>query len=390
MYIFKLAFRNLLGAGLRTWLNTFILSISFVIIIAAQGLYQGMSDQMKRTSIDGWYGGGQYWQATYDPYDPLTLDDAHGVLPDALRELTRSGQAAPVLFRQATLYPKGRVVNITLKGIPPEQTILQLPSAVLQQNSSGIPALIGDDMSRSSGLKEGDTVMLRWRDAHGAFDAVEITIAGVMRTDTAEIDAGQVWIALDSMQRLMDLPDESTIVILAQGLNYAENFDGWNFQSQYDLLADLRGMMFSQYMEGGVMYAVFLFMAMLGIFDTQILALFRRRKEMGTMLALGITKSGLIRLFTLEGALHSVLAGALAAVYGTPFLLWFNKVGYAMPDAYSELGMSMGNVLYPTFTPGLIGGTSLLIFTLTAIVSYLPARRISKLTPTEALRGKME
>jgi hypothetical protein len=45
MIIPKLALRNLLGAGLRTWLNVVVLSLSFVLIIWLQGLYKGMGDQ---------------------------------------------------------------------------------------------------------------------------------------------------------------------------------------------------------------------------------------------------------------------------------------------------------------------------------------------------------
>ncbi|MCK7489841.1 MAG: hypothetical protein MZU79_06145 [Anaerotruncus sp.] len=41
MTILKLALKNLLGAGLRTWLNVFVLSLSFVLIIFSQGLLEG-------------------------------------------------------------------------------------------------------------------------------------------------------------------------------------------------------------------------------------------------------------------------------------------------------------------------------------------------------------
>ena len=40
MLIFKLAYRNLVGAGLRTWLNAFVLSLAYVIIIWHSGLEQ--------------------------------------------------------------------------------------------------------------------------------------------------------------------------------------------------------------------------------------------------------------------------------------------------------------------------------------------------------------
>jgi ABC-type antimicrobial peptide transport system permease subunit len=54
-----------------------------------------------------------------------------------------------------------------------------------------------------------------------------------------------------------------------------------------------------------------------------------------------------------------------------------------------QFGLALDNTIYPVFTPGIIAGTTILIFALTALVSYLPCRRIAKLTPTDALRGKI-
>jgi ABC-type lipoprotein release transport system permease subunit len=393
MPLLKLAWRNLLGAGLRAWLNVFILSLSFVIIIGCQGLYKGMSEQMLRLGIDGYYGGGQYWRANYDPFDTLTLDDAHGRLPDALQKMAAAGQAAPVLKRQATLYPPNRVLNITLNGIKTEQTVVDLPTKLLQKTGYALPAIIGDAMAKSSGLKKGDTAVLRWRDARGAYDADEIEIVEVLNTHVNAIDQGQVWIPLDQLQKMTGLRGEATLIITAQNsarpqLDPAAD-KNWPFKDQHFLTADERNMMSAEYIEGGIMYAVFLFLAMLGIFDTQILAIYHRVKEMGTMLALGITKADLIRVFTLEGTLYSVLAAALAFIYGTPLLLWFARVGFSLGDTYDQMGLALGNTLYPVYTPGIVLGTAAFIIALTALVSYIPCRRIAKLTPTDALRGKI-
>ena len=116
MLLPTLALRNLLGAGLRTWLNVVALSFSFVAIIFLQGMYDGMNEQAVHASLGALYGGGQYWHERYDPYDPLTLPDAHGPLPASLEALIRSRQATPILIRQATIYPGGRFRGILLKG----------------------------------------------------------------------------------------------------------------------------------------------------------------------------------------------------------------------------------------------------------------------------------
>jgi ABC-type antimicrobial peptide transport system permease subunit len=129
---------------------------------------------------------------------------------------------------------------------------------------------------------------------------------------------------------------------------------------------------------------------MLAIFDTQVLSIFRRQREIGTYIALGYTRSSVVGLFTVEGAMHAILAALLAAVYGLPFLIWQAKAGWTMPVDTSEFGMAIAQTLYPVYSLGLVVGTVLVVLIVTTIVSYWPARKIAKMNPTEALRGKIQ
>jgi ABC-type antimicrobial peptide transport system permease subunit len=56
----------------------------------------------------------------------------------------------------------------------------------------------------------------------------------------------------------------------------------------------------------------------------------------------------------------------------------------------SEFGMSVAPVMYPIYSMGLILSTTLIVLLTTSVVSYWPARRIAKMNPTEALRGKIQ
>jgi ABC-type antimicrobial peptide transport system permease subunit len=129
---------------------------------------------------------------------------------------------------------------------------------------------------------------------------------------------------------------------------------------------------------------------MLAIFDTQVLSIFRRQKEIGTYVALAYTRREVVGLFTVEGAMHSILAALVGAVYGIPFLGWQAKAGWTMPMDVSEFGMAMAQTLYPVYSLGLILTTVLIIVLATSIVSYMPSRKIAKMNPTEALRGKIQ
>jgi len=389
MLLPTLALRNLLGAGLRTWLNVVALSFSFVAIIFLQGMYDGMNQQAEHASVGALYGGGQYWHARYDPYDPLTLPDAHGPLPASLEALVRSRQATPILIRQATIYPGGRFRGILLKGIAPDQNILTLPTAALRAGAGTIPALIGARMARSTGLGLGDAVTVRWRDVHGTFDAADLTIARVMRTTVPEVDNDQIWIPLEALRRLTDMPGQATLVVLKPGARPAGMAAGWLLRDAAYLLKDIRTLIRYKSIGGSVLYLLLLFLAMLAIFDTQVLSVFRRRREIGTLMALGMTRTRVIGLFTLEGALHGGLAALLAAAYGGPLLVFVALKGYGVPQGTDSFGLAIGERIFPMYSAGLVGGTTLLVLLVTTIVSFLPTRRIAKLKPTDALRGRM-
>jgi ABC-type lipoprotein release transport system permease subunit len=202
MIIPRLALRNLLGAGLRTWLNVVVLSFSFVIIIWMQGLYDGMGDQARVATIDAEYGGGQYWQEKYDPFDPLTIQDAHAVIPKSLQTQIDKGLATPILISQATIYPEGRLYTIQMKGIDPAQSVVNLPTHFLDQEGEDLPALIGTRMAKNTGLKIGDTVTVRWRDVQGTFDARDAKIVQIMKTMVPSVDQAQIWVPLDKLQSL--------------------------------------------------------------------------------------------------------------------------------------------------------------------------------------------
>ncbi len=136
MIALKLAYRNLMGAGLRTLLIVFVLSLAYVLIIYMNGLYQGWDRQARIETVAWEVAQGQYWQDNYDPYDAITLEDAHASIPDQLKSLAAEGLAAPILITQATIYPEGRMMGVMLRGIDTRQDILSLPTNKLNPGPS--------------------------------------------------------------------------------------------------------------------------------------------------------------------------------------------------------------------------------------------------------------
>ena len=154
-----LAYKNLMGAGLRTWLNVIVLSFAFVVIIFYNGMIDGWNEQAMRENI-AWEG--------------------------SQKDLT------PILIRQASIYPGGRVMSVSLKGIPADQNAVKLPTRLLTESTADLPVLIGKRMASSAKLKLGDEVLIQWRDKNGTFDAANMTIAAIFDTNVGTVDSGQI------------------------------------------------------------------------------------------------------------------------------------------------------------------------------------------------------
>lgn len=388
--LFRLAWRNLVGAGMRTVLNVAVLSFTFVAIVGTLGLLEGFNRQTSTALIEGEYGGGQYRHPAYDPLDPLSLPDAHGTVPDVVERQIRSGGATAVLVIPGTMYPGGRLRSVVIKGIDPAQRLLDMPTHVLAAaaDDTEMPALIGTRMARATGLKAGDIVTLQWKDARGTLDARDARIADVMHTTVPSIDVNQVWVPLATLRRLAAMPGEASLAVVAQTAAPAGG-SAWPFSSADDLLTDVRQLIQSKAAGSAIVYLLLLFLSMLAIFDTQVLAIFRRRREIGTLVALGMTRRRVIRLFTIEGALHGVLAVIAGTLWGAPLLWWFSVKGWELSSLADDYGFALGSTLYPYYSPRLVVVTMAVLLAVTAAVSYLPTRKIAVLEPTDALRGRL-
>ncbi|MBT4497785.1 MAG: FtsX-like permease family protein, partial [Gemmatimonadetes bacterium] len=330
------------------------------------------------------------WQENYDPYDPFSFEDSHARLADATERAVAAGKLTPVLISPATMYPEGRIQNVLLKGIDPGQEIIALPSSRLVAEKDEIPAMIGERSAENNKLAIGDYVMVRWRDVNGTFDAAEVRIAHIFKTNVPTLDMGVLWIPLQKHREMMQLEGEATILVTDQKTGFDGSIIGWDFKDHYFLLTDIREMIKMKSIGGSLFFVILMSLAMLAIFDTQVLSIFRRQKEIGTHIALGMTQRQVIGLFTVEGALHSVLAAILAAIYGVPLLAYQASIGWTMPAGSDDFGMTIAETIYPAYSVGLVLGTTLIVLTTTTIVSYLPSRRIAKMKPTDAIRGKIQ
>ena len=388
--LFKIALKNLLGAKLRTWLNVFVTALSFFMIILFSAMYDGMLQHAKQVTMDTEIAGGAYWHPEYDPLDPLTFEDAHSVPPAAVQALVGEKKAFPVLVSQASIYPGGRIMPAIMKGIPPGQNIVNMPTDALSGHEEiALPVLIGKGMASDTKLEVGDVFTIRWLDADRTYDANEGTVVHIMDTENFKLDMGHIWIPLNKAQAMLAMEGEATYVTYEKGVPPVQNKGDWIPRDINYLVQDMEAIIEADKPGAQVMYMVLLALAAMGIFNAQVLSIFRRGREIGTLMAIGMTRSRVVGLFTLEGGLNAVLSAVVTLIVFGPILWYFGVYGIPLPLDYSEMGLIIAKRLIPVYTIGLVVSTTILVSIIVLIVSYIPSRRIARMKPTDALRGKV-
>jgi len=390
--LFKIAIKNLLGAKLRTWLNVFVTALSFFMIILFSAMYDGMREHAKQVTIDTEIAGGAYWHPEYDPLDPMTFEDAHSIIPRDLKLLVDQKKAVPVLVSQASIYPNGRIMPVIMKGITPEQNIVNMPTQMLVGHEEvTIPVLIGRGMAKDANLEVGDAFTIRWLDADRTYDADEGTVVHIMDTENFKLDMGHIWVPLKKAQTMLAMEEEATYVTYAEGLSVVKNKHDWIPRDVKYLIRDMEALIKADEPNAAIMYIILLCFAAMGIFNAQVLSIFRRGREIGTLMALGMTRTRVVGLFTLEGGLNAFLAAIMTVILFGPLLWYFGNNGIWLGVDYSDgaMGIILEKYLIPVYSVGLVVTTTIIVSIIVLIVSYLPSRRIARMKPTDALRGKV-
>lgn len=124
-----------------------------------------------------------------------------------------------------------------------------------------------------------------------------------------------------------------------------------------------------------VFAGIAIFTAIFGVVNTQLMSVLERTREIGIMKALGLSRNGVLLMFSIEAGWIGLIGSVIGTLIAVPFALILGSIG------------SSASFSVPITIPNFL----LVVLVLVAIAmlsGLLPARRASKLDPVEALRNE--
>jgi putative ABC transport system permease protein len=340
------------------------------------------------------------------PFDAYSRENlVHG--SGLIHELeSRSGEfglirVAPYLHARGTAIASNRSTPAVVLGIVPEkepELFRALPPKT-GKALSGAPdeVYVGEPVARILRLSVGDSVSLLIQTPQGAMNSLDAVVCGVFRKGAPWYD-NTFFIPLEAARKLEDSAEAVTnIKIRVKGSHRSLEriraaLNGWipsiSPGAAVESVEEAGRFSYSiiQANEASLaILSIFLFLAAsVGIVNAMLMSVHERTREIGTIRAMGLRRSGVVRLFLLEGLALGIAAAVLGVLWGGTLVLYWGSVGIRM-NTITLAWLAGGDFLYPRLEALSVLRAAFAIIAMSTIAAIYPAYAASRLEPREAL-----
>lgn len=160
---------------------------------------------------------------------------------------------------------------------------------------------------------------------------------------------------------------------------------GYYVTSAEDMIKDINKGFLIMKIVLGIIGGIALFVALIGIMNSMLMAVLERTKEIGILASLGASRRTISRLFLVEAAWLGLI-GALAGIAGAYLIGKLIVTGFRTYASVRNMDQSAVPPIVFSISWMLTAATIIGAVVVTLIAGWLPARRAAKQDPVKALR----
>lgn len=401
----NLAWRNLWRSKKRTLIASSSVFFAVFLALLMRSMQNGYYDYMIDASVRTYTGyiqvhGKDYWEKR-SLEETMTLDEAALARVRHVPGVTHTVRR----FETFALIARGRVTKVAqVAGIEPaaENELTHLKSKLVKgtfidDSSRGI--ILAQGLAELLDADVGDTVVIYGQGFRGVTAAELVPVQGIVKFPIPAQNKAFSFISIPYAQWIFGA--ENRLTSLSIMIDSPKKLDKTSahvkglFDDRYEVMTwkeltpELVQAIQIDNAQGIIMLGILYLVIAFGIFGTVMMMTAERSKEFGILISIGMKKSHLFLVTTLETVFISLIGVGAGALVSFPVILYF--VGHPIPltGEYAEAILAYGfdPILPFALNAGMFFAQLWTVLVIALLSAGYPINFIRKLRPVEAVRG---
>ena len=407
MLLLKLAWRNVWRNRRRTLLVVLAMGMMLSFLVMYDGMILGFESAVYGNAIKLSGGNVQIraegYEDSYSPNPMLPMGNGLDAVAAAeglsnVDAVLRHANTGGLVSNREGIFP------VSIYGIEPEKESTVSPvfqeeflfdGRMLTSTDEDV-VFIGKGLADAMDVGVDDRITMSGKSSHEEMRQRTMTVVGIYDVNLASLERQGLYISLGEAQRLYELGDNVTEVIIyaevtgketpiVEALN--ESLSGYEITTWHTAIPELSS---TVEMKNAVMTGfsvVILGIASIGLFNILLMAIYERTQEIGLLGAIGLKPRQIALLFLYEGIMIG-LVGAVAGLvmgFGITSIIGIFGINYGFAVDMVDYMALMGTHIYPAFDFKLTLQRAGLLALISAIASLYPAIEASRREPADAL-----
>ncbi|MDX9882528.1 MAG: FtsX-like permease family protein [Prolixibacteraceae bacterium] len=310
---------------------------------------------------------------------------------------------SPRIVVQSMIASSETGTGVRIMGIDPEKekTVTNLYTKVMEgdyfESVSRNPVLIGKKLAKKLKVKLHSKLVITLQDAEGHIVGGAFRVCGIYNASNGMFEEMNVFVRNTDLARLaaLDQTVAHEIVVHLKEPQKLEmhtstlltKYSGLDVQNWKQLTPELGyineiGNMYTY------MFVVIILLALgFGIVNTMLMVVLERVKELGMLMAVGMSKARVFWMLMLETVLLTLTGGAAGILLGlgVTYATMKNGIDLSMYATGME-DWGYTTHIFPTVETEMVAVISILVIVTGILASIYPARKALKYNPAEAIR----
>lgn len=411
MKLNTMAWRTLTRNRRRTLITSFSVAFGIFLAVTFTGSGDYSYTNMIDTSAVMGLGYVTVEAAGYNDKPSLSrwFPDADGIsaTADGLSEVTG---AYPRIMGQAMFATGSKSVGGMFLAIDPAVETPQhnffLRSIVegkLFEETDGRGVLIGVEMAEKLNIRPGKKMIITVTDKEGQLASELLRVSGLFKTGDYSADSGIVLLPLDRVRRILGYgTDGATLVALyvddqrqvrklrQQVAAVLPESSELEVLTWHKTQPDVSGLIAVDRLFNYLLQLLVGLVIAAGIMNTMLMSVLERTRELGIMMALGLTPGQVVRLVLVESFWLGCLGVVIGIIITVPWFYYMSETGIDLSRYVGEDYSAGGVLVDPVMKLRLFKESALAIlvtvFSLTMAAGVYPAIRAGKIMPVETIK----